>query len=44
MMLRWFGEIPWIAERFGYLAGGTALQACLAHGWIGYDLAVFRRI
>jgi SAM-dependent methyltransferase len=29
--------------RFGYLAGGSALQQCLARGWIGYDLTVFRR-
>lgn len=29
--------------RFGYLAGGSALQHCLARGWIGYDVAVFRR-
>lgn len=29
--------------RFGYLAGGSALQQCLARGWIGYDVAVFRR-
>lgn len=29
--------------RFGHLAGGSALQQCLARGWIGYDVAVFRR-
>ena len=29
--------------RFGYLAGGSALQRCLARGWIGYDFTVFRR-
>jgi SAM-dependent methyltransferase len=27
-----------------YLWGGSALQECLARGWIGYDLSVFRRI
>jgi len=30
--------------RFGYLVGGSALQRCLARGWIGYDFAVFRRV
>jgi SAM-dependent methyltransferase len=29
--------------RFGYLAGGSALQKCLARGWIGYEFNVFRR-
>ncbi len=29
--------------RFGYLLGGSALQRCLARGWIGYDVTVFRR-
>jgi tocopherol O-methyltransferase len=29
--------------RFGYLVGGSALQQCLARGWIGYDFTVFRR-
>lgn len=28
---------------FDYLQGGSALQECLANGWIGYDLTVFRR-
>jgi hypothetical protein len=26
-----------------YLRGGSALQECLANGWIGDDLTVFRR-
>ena len=30
-------------DRFGYLTGGAALQQCLARGWVGYDVAVFRR-
>jgi tocopherol O-methyltransferase len=30
-------------RRLGYLAGGSALQRCLARGWIGYDFTVFRR-
>jgi SAM-dependent methyltransferase len=29
--------------RIDHLLGGAALQECLAHGWIGYDLSVFRR-
>jgi SAM-dependent methyltransferase len=36
--------IPWARERFRHLSGGRALQTCLARGWIGYDLAVFRRL
>lgn len=37
------GWLPPATGRFGYLVGGSALQTCLARGWIGYDLAVFRR-
>ena len=37
-----FGWLPLHESRFGYLAGGSALQTCLAHGWIGYDLKLFR--
>ena len=32
-----------INRRYGHLLGGSALQRCLARGWIGYDLVVFRR-
>ena len=32
-----------ISTRYGYLLGGSALQRCLARGWIGYDFTVFRR-
>jgi SAM-dependent methyltransferase len=35
--------IPFGAERMDYLLGGAALQECLMNGWIGYDLAVFRK-
>jgi hypothetical protein len=35
--------IPFAAERIDYLLGGAALQECLMNGWIGYDLAVFRK-
>jgi SAM-dependent methyltransferase len=31
------------AGGFDSLRGGSALQECLANGWIGYDLTVFRR-
>jgi len=37
------GWIPFSAERVDYLLGGAALQECLMNGWIGYDLAVFRK-
>jgi SAM-dependent methyltransferase len=37
------GWLPLEDTRLGYLVGGSALQTALAHGWIGYDLAVFRR-
>lgn len=39
-MLGWLGMTR---SRFGYLVGGSALQQCLARGWIGYDFSVFRR-
>jgi cyclopropane fatty-acyl-phospholipid synthase-like methyltransferase len=38
-----FGWLLSDQSRFGHLAGGSALQTCLARGWIGYELAVFRR-
>ena len=38
-----FGWLP-IEDRFGHLTGGDALQRCLRQGWIGYDLAWFRRL
>jgi tocopherol O-methyltransferase len=37
------GWIPFAAERMDYLLGGAALQECLINGWVGYDLAVFRK-
>ena len=36
-------RIPGLSARVAPLLGGSALQQCLARGWIGYDLAVFRR-
>ena len=32
-----------VDRRYGHLLGGSALQDCLAHGWIGYEFIVFRR-
>jgi SAM-dependent methyltransferase len=34
--------LPLAAGRFDYLSGGSALQECLAQGWIGYDFVTFR--
>ena len=39
-----FGWLPLDGTRCGHLVGGSALQTCLARGWIGYDLALFRRM
>ena len=39
-LIRW---LPIDASRFDPVSGGSALQTCLAKGWIGYDLVVFRR-
>ena len=32
-----------VDRRYGHLLGGSALQDCIAHGWIGYEFVVFRR-
>lgn len=37
------GWLPGHWSRADHLVGGSALQRCLSRGWIGYDLAVFRR-
>ena len=37
------GRLPLYGGRFGPMLGGSALQTCLARGWVGYDLVVFRR-
>lgn len=34
--------LPVNANRFDYISGGSALQECLAQGWIGYELVTFR--
>ena len=36
------GWLP-VDSKLGHLTGGSALQTCLRRGWIGYDLALFRR-
>ena len=41
--VRLAGWLPLDGTRCGHLLGGDALQTCLARGWIGYDLALFRR-
>ena len=43
LFLALFGWLPLENTRLGHLAGGRALQTCLQRGWIGYELAVFRR-
>jgi hypothetical protein len=35
-------RLPLNIDRFDYVIGGDALQTCLARGWIGYELSVFR--
>ena len=42
LFVRLLGWLP-IEDRFGHLTGGDALQRCLRQGWIGYELAWFRR-
>ena len=37
------GWFPPMADSIGHLVGGSALQTCLANGWIGYDFVVFRK-
>jgi SAM-dependent methyltransferase len=37
------GWLPLDRTRLGHVIGGTALQECLAKGWIGYDLVLFKR-
>ena len=43
LLVALFGWLPLGAARVDYLKGGSALQECLRKGWIGYDLALFRR-
>jgi SAM-dependent methyltransferase len=44
VFLALFGWLPLQHTPLGHLVGGSALQTCLTRGWIGYDLAVFRRV
>lgn len=34
--------LPLAAGRFDYLSGGSALQECLANGWVAYEVVTFR--
>jgi tocopherol O-methyltransferase len=43
VFLSMVGWLPVGSVRLAPLLGGRALQACLENGWIGYELAVFRR-
>ena len=36
-------RVPFGARLVDDWVGGSALQECLAQGWIGYELSVFRR-
>ncbi len=36
-------RLGWHAPRLDALVGGSALRRCLANGWVGYELTVFRR-
>lgn len=35
-------RLPLNAGRFDYLSGGSALQECLARGWVAYEMVTFR--
>lgn len=35
-------RLPWRPSRLDPWLGGSALQQCLRHGWIGFDLVVYR--
>jgi SAM-dependent methyltransferase len=43
VLIRLAGWVPVHWARLDALIGGSALQRCLTRGWIGYDLAVFKR-
>lgn len=43
-LVRLVGWLPLERTPIGHLVGGSALQTCLARGWIGYDLTLFRRL
>ena len=42
-LLALFGWLPLERTAVGHVVGGAALQTCLKRGWIGYELALFRR-
>jgi tocopherol O-methyltransferase len=43
MLVSVLERLPVDPRRFDHVSGGSALQVCLARGWIGYELATFRR-
>ena len=43
-VLALLGWLPLERTPLGHLLGGSALQTCLERGWIGYELALFRRL
>jgi SAM-dependent methyltransferase len=42
-LLSFIGRLP-LSGPLGHLLGGNSLQTCLERGWIGYELAIFRRV
>ena len=40
-LFRW---LPLERIQVGHVVGGSALQTCLARGWVGYELTAFRRL
>lgn len=43
-LLALLGWLPLDRTPLCHLVGGSALQTCLARGWIGYEFALFRRL
>jgi SAM-dependent methyltransferase len=43
-VLALIARLPLPGTPLAHLVAGNSLQTCLERGWIGYDLAVFRRI
>jgi len=37
-------RLPIDGKRFDYASGGSALQECLARGWVGYEMVTFRAV
>jgi len=41
-LLPFLNLLPLAAGRFDYVSGGSALQECLAKGWVAYEMVTFR--